>query len=95
MTWLQEWLRNISSPNEGKAKLELTSEDLSLALNLPTRSCVVTGVFCIKIALISSSLTGPEAAVEDPAFDDGGIPFGGALLLDVDPFTSFTDGFCS
>lgn len=91
-------LANISNLNKGKAKVNLTSEDLSLALNLATRSCVVTGVFCIKTALISSSLTGPEAAVEDPVFDDaggGGVPFEGALLLVVDPFTSLADDFVS
>lgn len=58
---------------------------------------MVTGVFCNKTALISSSLTGPEAVVADPAFEDegGGVPFGGALLLDEDPLTSLTDGFVS
>lgn len=59
---------------------------------------MVTGVFCIKTALISSSLTGPEAVVvEDPAFDDdgGGVIFGGALLLDAVPFSSLTDDFSS
>ena len=77
--------------------IELTSEDLSLALNLATRSCVVTGVFCIKTTLISSSLTGPEAVVEDPAFDDGAgvVPFEEALLLDADPFSSLTVSFGS
>lgn len=35
--------------------------------------------------------------VEAPAFEDdgGGVPFGGALLLDEDPLTSLTDGFVS
>ena len=62
---------------------------------------MVTGVFCINTALISSSLTGPEAAAEDPAFDDdaddggGAVPFGGALLLEADPCTSLTDDFGS
>lgn len=76
----------------------LTSEDLSLALNLATRSCVVTGVFCFKTALISSSLTGPEAGVEGPAFDDDGgkgVPFGGTLLLGIGAVSSLTDGFSS
>lgn len=58
---------------------------------------MVTGVFCLKTALISSSLTGPEAVAEDPGFDDddGGVPLGGALLLDADPFTSLADDFGS
>ena len=76
---------------------ELTSEHLSLALNLATRSCVVTGLFCIKTALISSSVTGPAAVVaEDPAFDEGvEAIFGCALLLGANPFSSLTDDFCS
>jgi len=57
---------------------------------------VVNGVLCIRTALISSSVTGPEAALEDPAFDDGGgVPFEGALLLDEDPLTSFAEDFGS
>jgi len=52
---------------------------------------VVTGVFCLKTALISSSLTGPVAVPEDPGFDDGGVPLVGALLLDADPFISLVD----
>ena len=75
--------------------IELTSGDLSLALNLATRSCVVTGVFCIRTALISSSLTGPEDVEDDPAFDDdggvAGATFVGALLFDTEPFSSLTD----
>jgi len=86
----------MSSSIEDRENLSLTSEDLSLALNLATRSWVVTGVFCLKTALISSSLTGPEAVAEDPGFDDdGGVPLGGALLLDAGPFTSLADDFGS
>lgn len=83
--------------NKAKEKVELTSGDLNLALNLATRSCVVTGVFCDKTALISSSLTGPEAVVEGPAFDDDGcgVLFGGGLLLEADPLTSLVDDFDS
>jgi len=77
--------------------VELTSGLLSLALNLATRSCVVNGVFCIKTALISSSLTGPETMGEEPPLDDGagGTPFAGALFLDADPFSSLTVDFGS
>jgi len=86
--------------NKEKANLsvEPTSGHLSLALNLATRSCVVNGVFCIRTALISSSLTGPEAmGEEEPPLDDGvgGTPFEGVLFLDVDPFSSLTVDFGS
>jgi len=82
--------------NKGKANLsvELTSGHLSLALNLATRSCVVNGVFCIKTALISSSLTGPEAMGEETPLDDG-TPFAGVLFLDADPFSSLIVDFGS
>lgn len=80
-----------------------TSVDLSLALNLATRSCVVTGAFCNKTALISSSVTGPAAEV-DPALEDGVpevdpvgvdtgleddcVPLGGMLLFEAGEFSS-------
>lgn len=51
-----------------------TSLDLSLSLNLPTRTCVVIGVFCINNALISSSVTGPVAEEVAAAFEsDEGV----------------------
>lgn len=57
---------------------------------------MVNGALCIRTAVISSAVTGPEAALEDPVFDeDAGVPLGGALVLAVDPFTSFSDGFVS
>jgi hypothetical protein len=69
---------------------EHTSRDLSLALKLATRSCVVTDVFCIKTAQISSSVTGPADDV-DTVFDadDGGMPFEGTLLLEAGTVSSF------
>lgn len=74
---------------------EHTSGDLSLALKLATRSCVVTGVFCIKTALISSSVTGPADDVDAVFDDDGGVPFEGTLFLEVGTVSSLDEGFNS
>lgn len=76
-----------------KTMKQRTSGDLSLALKLATRSCVVTGVFCIKTALISSSVTGPADDV-GPVFDDG-VGFEGPLLLGGGTVSSFKEGFSS
>lgn len=83
-----------------------TSGDFNLALNLATRSDVVTGAFCNNTALISSSVTGPavdaEPALEDalaadvdPAFAEDGVPLEGALPFEADVFSSFTEVFDS
>lgn len=64
----------------------------SLALNFATRSWVVTGVFCIKTALISSSVTGPADDVPAALEEDDGVPFGGTLLLEGG---AGSDVFCS
>ena len=56
---------------------------------------MVTGAFCNKTALISSSVTGPADDV-DPVFtDDDGVPFGVAVTLEADEPSSFTEDFDS
>jgi hypothetical protein len=77
------------------AKEEHTSGVLSRDLNLATRSCVVTGPFCNKTALISSSVTGPVEPEVDPVFDDGGVTLGVAVPLVAGELSSFTAGFTS
>lgn len=71
-----------------------TSGHLSLALNFATRSCVVTGVFCIKTALISSSVTGTADGVPTVLEDDD-VPFEGKLFLEAGDGSSLTEDFCS
>lgn len=73
--------------------IDHTSCNLSLALNLATRSCVVTGVLCTKTVLISSSVTGPLDDVGS-TFTDG-VPFEGVLLLEADAGSSLVETFCS
>ena len=73
---------------------EYTSLDFNLDLNLPTRSCVVTGVFCIKTARISSSVTGPVYDVDAAFEDNGGAPFVGTLTFEAGTVSSF-EGFTS
>lgn len=82
------------SPNYGINVIDRTSDDLSLPLNLETRSFVVSGVLCINTALISSSVTRPPD--DDVSVFTGGVPFGGALLLEAgtDTGSSLMD-FCS
>lgn len=73
----------------------ITSLVFSLDLNLATRSCVVTGVFCCRTTLISSSVTGPVAGA-GAAFDDaeGVAPLEVAVPFEDEAFSSFT-GFDS
>lgn len=53
---------------------------------------MVTGVFCNRTALISSSVTGP-VGVAGPLFDDAGgvAPLVGALAFVDEAVSSFTD----
>lgn len=81
-------MKNIYTVKQGH-----TSVDLSLGLNLATRSCVVTGACCNNTALISSAVTGPEADV-DPVLDDD-APFAVALLFEADTFSSLAEDFVS
>lgn len=73
-----------------------TSGVFSLALNLATRSCVVTGVFCDSTALISSSVTSPvgDDAIGDvdEVFEE---PFACAPDLEEGTVSSFTEDFNS
>ena len=56
---------------------------------------MVTGAFCNKTALISSSVTGPADDV-DPVFtDDDGVPFAVAVTLEGDGPSSFAEDFDS
>lgn len=82
----------------------ITSLVLSLALNLETRSCVVTCFFSIRTALISSSVTGPvaaeaEAEAEAEALTGVGSAFTGFVgALDLETelfFSSLTEDFVS
>lgn len=104
-------ISHFQAPKKQKKKVGLwktnhTSGDFSLALNLATRSEVVTGAFCNKTALISSSVTGPAVDADpafadddvtaddvDPAFADDGVPLGGTLPLEADALSSFTEDF--
>lgn len=55
---------------------------------------MVTGAFCNNTALISSAVTGPEAADVDPVFDDD-APLADALLFEEDAFSSLAEDFVS
>ncbi|CAN6683050.1 unnamed protein product [Malus baccata var. baccata] len=79
------------SPNYGINVIDRTSDDLSLPLNLETRSFVVSGVLCINTALISSSVTRPPD--DDGSVFTGGVPFGGALLLEAGLAYSAAHGY--
>jgi len=72
---------------------------LSLALNLETRSCVVTCFFSIRTARISSSVTGPVAAEDDDAGAEAGSAFTAFVgVLDLETvfaLSSFKEDFGS
>lgn len=56
---------------------------------------MVTGVFCSKTALISSSVTGPVDGAGTLFDEAGGVaPLGGVVLFEDEGFSSFT-GFNS
>lgn len=73
--------------NESKQQ---TSWDFSLALNLATKSCVVTGATERRTVLISSSVTGATEDVGPVLLDVEPDPFAGALGLEEEGGSSLT-----
>lgn len=86
-------LFSVSSTQHNK-QTDHTSLVLSRPGKLLTRSRVVIGDFCIKTALISSSVTGPVRPPDgvEPGFEGAAVPFAGTVLSGAG--SSLTD-FCS